>query len=219
MAADSATGAGSESCDSGLRSQSRLRIFAAIFAPFFLTLSICGFSFQSWERRQTEGALQEDITRDLTQRAQKFAQRIDGDRSHGIDVIASQEGQAAGARATVIDKNGNVLADSEIPIAELANEGRRPEFVSALRGAIGEDTRSRNGARVLFVAAPVSGGAVRLAYPLADIEIASAGLKGRIVIVCAGLALVGLVAAAAISCRVGAPHRRSGAPPAHSSSS
>ena len=204
MATDSATGAVSASGDSGLRSPSRgrLRVFAAIFIPFFVILVICAFGFGSWKRRQSERALQEGITRKLTQRAQQFAKRIDADHSHGLDVIASQEGQAAGARATVIDKSGNVVADSEIPVAELKNEGRRPEFAAALRGEIGEETRSRNGARVLFVAAPVSGGAVRLAYPLADIEIASAGLQERIVIGFAGLVLVGVVAAAAIARRV-----------------
>ena len=205
MATESATGAESAGGASDLRSQSRrrLRVFAAIIVPFLVILAICAFSFETWKRKQTERALQEEITRTLTQRAQKFAKRIDADRSHGLDVIASQEGQAAGARATVIDKNGNVLADSEIPIAELGNEGGQAEFVSALRGAIGDDARSRNGARVLFVAAPVSGGAVRLAYPLADIEIAGAALKERVVIVCASFVVAGLVGAAAISLRVG----------------
>jgi hypothetical protein len=52
---------------------------------------------------------------------------------------------------------------------------------------------------VLYVAVPVSGGAVRLAYPLADIEIAEANarhvlLLGTLVAVLAALAIAALAA-------------------------
>ena len=46
------------------------------------------------------------------------------------------------------------------------------EFATALSGETGIETRNHNGIPVLYVAVPVSGGAVRLAYPLADVEIA-----------------------------------------------
>ncbi len=184
-------------------SRRRIRVFATLFVPLFFILVICAFILGSWEKRRAEHALQEDITRNLTRKAQAIARRVDADHTHGLDVIASQEGQAAGARATIIDKNANVLADSEIPIAQLGNEGRRPEFVSALRGTTGAETRSRNGARVLFVAAPVSGGAVRLAYPLADVEIAGDQAARRLMTVFAGLTVAGMVGAGAIARNVG----------------
>jgi hypothetical protein len=97
----------------------------------------------------------------------------------------------------VIDVNGKVIADSQIPVAALENEGRRPEFGTALRGETGMDTRKRNGIPVLYVAVPVSGGAVRLAYPLADVEIAAAHarqvlLLGTLVAVFAAFAISAL---------------------------
>src|SRR5205807_4487793 len=83
-------------------------------------------------------------------------------------------GQAAGARATVIDPQGNVLADSEAPPSIMEDQARAPEFAAALRGEIGSDVRrSRTvGVPFLYVAAPVEGGAVRLAYPLSDVQAA-----------------------------------------------
>jgi hypothetical protein len=96
----------------------------------------------------------------------------------------------------VIDTNGNAIADSETPVSSLKNEGRLPEFAAALRGSTGIDVRSRNGAHVLFVAVPVSGGAVRLAYPLADVEAAESEVTHRLLIACViAIAVAGTVSA------------------------
>jgi len=85
---------------------------------------------------------------------------------------AAQEAQAAGDRATVIDSSGKVLADSESDPRSMENHAQRPEFRAALGGNLGVDQRSSQtlGIPFLYVAAPVSGGAVRLAYSLAEIE-------------------------------------------------
>jgi two-component system phosphate regulon sensor histidine kinase PhoR len=130
-----------------------------------------------------------------------FAARVNTDHTHKIADIASQGGQEAGSRATVIDGNGKVLADSEIPIPSLEHEGRRPEILAALQGEIGTDIRKHNafGVPVLYVAVPVSGGAVRLAYPLADIAIANTRarhvlLLGATIAVFAALAISALAA-------------------------
>src|SRR5260370_15007897 len=52
-------------------------------------------------------------------------------------------------------------------------QAARKEFGAALGGRLGVDERNSQslGGPHLYVAAPVSGGAVRLAYPLAEIEI------------------------------------------------
>ncbi len=98
-----------------------------------------------------------------------FAQRVESDRQHSLADITSQEGQAAGARATVIDPTGKVLADSEADPSTMENHGHRKEFVAALHGEVGVEERNSQslGVPFVYVAAPVSGGAVRLAYPLA----------------------------------------------------
>jgi two-component system, OmpR family, phosphate regulon sensor histidine kinase PhoR len=122
-----------------------------------------------------KGILRAEIERSLTQKAKMFASLVNNDHSRNIRLLTSEEGQLAGARATVVDMNGKVIADSEVQIAGLDSEGRQPEFLAALHGDTGVDTRSRGafGMPVLYVAVPVPGGAVRLAYPLADLNIAA----------------------------------------------
>jgi len=176
----------------------RLRAFAIIYLCLLLTITISAITVGYWTREHVAGTLREEITRNLVQKAQMLANRVDADHAHNIDVIASQEGQAAGARATIVDSNGKVVADSEILAASLLDEGRRPEFITALHGSNGIETRTRNNVPVLFVAVPVSGGAVRLAYPLSDVEIASEKLNDQILIGFAVAAFVGLFLAAFI---------------------
>jgi two-component system, OmpR family, phosphate regulon sensor histidine kinase PhoR len=177
----------------------RLRTFAIIYFCFLLTITITAITVGYWTREHVTGTLREEITRNLVQKAQMLANRVNADHTHSIDVIASQEGQAAGTRATIVDSNGKVVADSEILAASLLDEGRRPEFVTALHGSNGIETRTRNNVPVLYVAVPVSGGAVRLAYPLSDVEIASEKLNDQILIACGVAAFAALFLAAAIA--------------------
>ena len=126
-------------------------------------------------RRAWEGSLRQEIERNLNQKTVLFAHRVDTDRTHSLQDIAAQEGQAAGARATIIDPTGKVLADSEADASLMENHARRKEFIAALQGTLGSDERRSHtlGIPFLYVAAPVSGGAVRLAYPLSDVEAAT----------------------------------------------
>jgi two-component system, OmpR family, phosphate regulon sensor histidine kinase PhoR len=175
----------------------RLTVFLILFTSFLAMIAAAAISVEYSVHRYWRSVLLEEITRNLTQKAQMFAARVNTDHTHRIAEIASQGGQNAGSRATVIDGNGKVLADSEIPIASLEHESHRPEFIAALRGEIGSDTRKHNtfGIPVLYVAVPVSGGAVRLAYPLADVAIANT--RGRQVLLLG--ATIAVFAALAIS--------------------
>jgi hypothetical protein len=176
----------------------RLRMFVMLFTAF-LVIALSAFAIVHLTQRCWESVLQEEITRNLTQKVQMLANRVDADHAHAIDVIASQEGQAAGARATIVDSNGKVVADSEIAAASFADEGRRPEFVAALKGSTGVETRSRNRVPVLYVAVPVSGGAVRLAYPMSDLESVSEQMNERLLFGCAIAVLASLILSAAIA--------------------
>jgi two-component system, OmpR family, phosphate regulon sensor histidine kinase PhoR len=177
----------------------RLRVFVMLFSAFLVIIAISVFALVHMTQRRWESVLQDEITRNLTQKAQMLANRVDADHVYGIDVIASQEGQAAGARATIVDSNGKVVADSEIAVASLADEGRRPEFVAALKGSTGVEMRSRNRVPVLYVAVPVSGGAVRLAYPMSDLETVSEQMDRRLMFGCAIAVLISLIVSAAIA--------------------
>jgi len=153
-------------------------------------IAAAGFGLSYWITAHVKLSLQDEITRNLIQKAKLVASRINADRSHSIEVIASQEGQSAGARATFVDSNHQVVADSEVPISSLRNEGDRAEFAAALRGGTGIEIRNRNGTDVLFVAVPVSGGAVRLACTISDTETLTRQLEHRILSACLLAALV-----------------------------
>jgi len=140
---------------------------------FLLVIGVTAITLQLTVRQVWQRTLREQIERNLKQKTLMFAYRVEADRQHSIADIASQEGQAAGARATVIDPTGKVLADSEADPSTMESQSHRKEVVSALGGQIGMDERKSQtlGVPFVLVAAPVSGGAVRLAYPLPEIEI------------------------------------------------
>jgi two-component system phosphate regulon sensor histidine kinase PhoR len=139
---------------------------------FLLVIGVTAITLQFTVHRVWGRTLREQIERNLRQKTLMFAYRVEADRQHSLADIAAQEGQAAGARATVIDPTGKVLADSEADPSTMENQAQRAEFVSALAGQLGVNERKSQtlGVASLYVAAPVSGGAVRLTYPLPEIE-------------------------------------------------
>jgi two-component system phosphate regulon sensor histidine kinase PhoR len=140
---------------------------------FLLVIGVTAITLQLTVRKVWEQTLHEEIERNLRQKTLMFANRVEVGGQHSLADITAQEGQAAGARATVIDPTGKVLADSEADPSTMENHAHRKEFVAALGGQVGVDERESHtlGVPFLYVAAPVSGGAVRLAYPLPEIEI------------------------------------------------
>ncbi len=140
---------------------------------FLLVIAATTITVQWTVRKVWQHALYEQVERDLKQKTLMFAYRVEADRQHSLADITAQEGQAAGARATVIDPTGKVLADSEADPSTMDNPAHRKEFVAALGGQVGVEERESHtlGIPFLYVAAPISGGAVRLAYPLPEIEI------------------------------------------------
>jgi len=150
------------------------RIFFKLMAAFVLVIAAATFTLNFTIRRAWEGALSGQIERDLTQKTQMFAQRVQNEQKESLQEIVVREGVAAGARATVIDFSGRVLADSEADPSAMENHATRREFVAALHGHVGSDTRRSHtlGVPFLYIAAPIPGGAVRMAYPLSEVEAA-----------------------------------------------
>jgi two-component system, OmpR family, phosphate regulon sensor histidine kinase PhoR len=153
----------------------RNRVFFKMLAAAAVVVVVAAITMDVTIRRVWESSLRDEIQRGLTAKTRLFANRVEIDRQHSLQDIAAQEAQAAGARATIIDPTGQVLADNEADPASMENHRGRKEFLTALAGNIGVDERRSHtiGIPFLYVAAPVSGGAVRLAYPLSDVEAAS----------------------------------------------
>jgi two-component system, OmpR family, phosphate regulon sensor histidine kinase PhoR len=148
------------------------RIFFKLLTAFVIVIAITAAILDGMIGSAWQSSLRNEIDRNLTQKTLLFAHRVETDRAHALTEIAAQESFAAGARATVIDASGKVLADSESNPANMENHATRPEFSAALAGQTGKNERrsATLGIPFLYVAVPISGGAVRLAYPLFDVE-------------------------------------------------
>jgi len=116
----------------------------------------------------------------------------------GIPALADRLGAQFGVRVTLIDANGRVLGDSEVPRASLAgveNHASRPEVSAALAGHGGRGRRvSRTiGIDLVYVARPLRGvtglAVLRLAEPVARV----AGLEASLVGIALGTALAALL--------------------------
>ena len=119
----------------------RSRIFFKLLAVFVLVIAAAMVTLDFSVRSAWEKSLRQEIERNLTQKTVLFAHRVDTDRSHSLTEISAQEALAAGARATIIDPTGKVLADSEANPSSMENHGQRKEFVAALHGNVGSDER------------------------------------------------------------------------------
>ncbi len=159
------------------------RIFFKLLAVFLVVIAASAVIFDVMLGSAWQASLRAEIERNLTQKTLLFAHRVEIDKKTSLTEIAAQEGLAAGARATIIDASGTVLADSESNPATMENHAKRTEFVAALSGKTGSNERRSHtlGIPFLYVAAPISGGAVRLAYPLSDVEAVQAEVRRRLI--------------------------------------
>ena len=176
------------------------RIFFKLMVAFVVVILAAAVTFDLTIGGVWQGSLRAEIERNLIQKTELLAHRVETDRAHSLADIAAQEGQSAGARVTIIDPTGEVLADSEANPASMGNDVTRPEFVAALSGKIGSSERrsATIGIPFLYVAVPVSGGAVRLAYPLSDVETV-ATLVWRRLALASGLAFLFALVVAAVA--------------------
>ncbi len=141
-------------------------VFTLVIAAATLTLDVA--ITHSWEN-----SLQQQIAGNLRQKTSMFALRVSAAplSSAELKQVAKEVADASGARATIIDSQGQVIADSDAAPEKMENHARRPEFQAALEGKLGADTRRSHtlGVDLLYIAQPIPGGAVRLAVPLSAI--------------------------------------------------
>jgi two-component system phosphate regulon sensor histidine kinase PhoR len=158
-------------------------IFLKLLAAFLVVILAGAVMFDLTLGGAWQASLRNEIERNLIQKTQLLAHRVETDRSsYSLTDIAAQEGKTAGARVTIIDLAGNMLADSESAPGSVENLAQRKEFAAALSGRVGIDERrsATIGIPFLYAAVPISGGAVRLAYPLSDVEVVSLHVRRRL---------------------------------------
>ena len=160
----------------------RHRIFFKLLLAFAIVIAGATLTLDLSVRKAWKDSLTQEIERNLQQKTLMFAERVNSSGNESLQDLVTREGQAAGARATVIDATGKVLADSEATASTMENHAQRPEFVAALQGHLGTSRRSSVTLTIpfLYVAAPTQGGAVRLAYPLSDVEASTALIERQL---------------------------------------
>lgn len=148
------------------------RIFIKLLAAFVAVIFVATLALDLSVRKAWEESLFQQIHTGLVQKVRVLADEVEHERQRPITELAQQFGDAVDARVTIIDSSGRVLADTRAHPNEMENHATRPEFVAALHGQSGSSTRTSHtvGIPFLYVAAPVAGGAVRLAYPLDSIQ-------------------------------------------------
>jgi two-component system, OmpR family, phosphate regulon sensor histidine kinase PhoR len=148
------------------------RIFVKLFAAALVVIAACTLSLDLLIHKAWENMLRNEINTSLRQKTEMLALRVEGAPAGSLQQIAEQVAPAAGARITVIDSAGKVLADTEAKPDQMENHATRPEFVAALHGQVGSSSRvsKTTGVELLYVAVAIPGGAVRMAYPLSAIH-------------------------------------------------
>jgi two-component system, OmpR family, phosphate regulon sensor histidine kinase PhoR len=152
----------------------RQRVFLKLLLLLIVVVGASTAALDFVVRRSWESSLQTQLQQDLADKVRMFAARANREAgSFPFQQMVNEVAADARARATIIDRSGKVLADSEADSETMENHAQRPEFVQALEhGNTGSNRRTSHtlGIQFLYVAAPTTFGAVRLAYPLATIR-------------------------------------------------
>jgi two-component system, OmpR family, phosphate regulon sensor histidine kinase PhoR len=176
----------------------RQRVFLKLLVLIVVVVGISTAALDLLVRRSWEASLSAELDQALADKAEMFAARANREAGQTpLPQLAREVATVARARATIIDRSGKVLADSEAQPAEMENHSTRPEFIAALGGRPGANTRvSRTlGIEFHYAAAPTEFGAVRLAYPLASFRAEVARVHRELLAASAAAFLVGVVVA------------------------
>lgn len=143
------------------------------FPALLLALLVSVTGAVAWTEIDLRPRLRDRAGSDLELRARLVATAI-GTRAFS-DSLADRLGGVAGVRVTLIDREGTVRGDSEVPAERIhlvENHAARPEVRAALRGETGVAMRSSRtvSLHLLYVGVEAPGGVVRVAEPLDRVD-------------------------------------------------
>jgi two-component system phosphate regulon sensor histidine kinase PhoR len=159
------------------------RIFLKLIAGVICLLAAALVTVDYFATRVAKDAYIQSLTGQLADKCRLLAATTPENLDAGG---ARKMAAAAGGRVTVVRRDGKVLVDSEADAATMENHGTRPELVQAFRGGVGSDQRrsATIGVPFLYVAVPVSGGAVavRVAVPLSEVDRQVNEMRGKMLV-------------------------------------
>ncbi|MBW1882273.1 MAG: PAS domain-containing protein, partial [Deltaproteobacteria bacterium] len=174
-------------------SKIQLKIMCALALLIAVVVGVSGILAERGLRNRTTTSIESNLEQQAQLVRQLVAdvgfERVNAAR---LQEIARAGSVAAGARITLIDASGRVLADSEVPPSEipgLSNHADRPEVIDAVRTGVGQRMRRSDTLRrtLLYVAVRVpetdakgGPGIVRLAVYLDQLDAAAAELRSEL---------------------------------------
>ncbi len=178
--------------------------FALVTFLIIVTVDVAAGTYLQWKlRADHEARIEAELSR-YTITAQTFLE-LDPPpwTPQSIDPIADRLGAAMQARVTIIDRQGTMLGDSDLDLAEVLaveNHADRPEFRSAERQQCGPHRRhsATLDTDMLYCAVSVSPGAnegfVRVSMPIETLDAALARMR----VILSAAALLSLVLATGV---------------------
>jgi two-component system phosphate regulon sensor histidine kinase PhoR len=165
------------------------RLIAGMVAILLVTVFVLVASAE----RSLRGDLEADVRATLERQASLLVEALPAD-SLAWPRFATRFGAAGGVRITVIDGQGRVRADTDVPEAELPrveNHASRPEVAAALERKVGSAKRrsATIGKDLMYVAVPGGPGVLRVAMPLDQVDVL-VGRSQQSVVLAALLALL-----------------------------
>ncbi len=170
------------------------KIFLKLIAGVFCLLLVALVVVDTFATSVAKNAYLEDLKRQLADECRLLA-LIHPDPAAMDAAEVRRLAAAVGGRITIVRSDGKVLADSEANADTMENHRARKELMEALGGRAGSARRrsATVGTEFLYVAAPMPGGAVRIAMPTAQIDRQVSEIRAKIL---AGTALAFLPAIA-----------------------
>lgn len=157
----------------------REKLFLSFLSILILCFTIAYIYLKFGLRDYLINQLETKLTRE-NELIRSFLIKQDLTLNFDLDPLADEIGKILGARVTIIDISGRVVADSEVSkekLRYLENHSRRPEVMSALKRNIGITKRYSTTLRqeMLYVALPLVKqenliGVVRISLPLTQVE-------------------------------------------------
>lgn len=182
--------------------------FYKIFATYLVIIALSFFVLNLFVRDEVKKIMTAQIEGQLM----TYAQLVDLNSTEQISNQLRQIASISGARVTLIDAEGKVLADSEKKVAGLENHLNRPEIQETRLKGKGKSIRysSTIGVDMLYVAVPVKmdsaiTGYVRLARPLYDVRNTIEKIYNSFFLAMLIIAVISLVIAILFSYRLAAP--------------
>jgi two-component system, OmpR family, phosphate regulon sensor histidine kinase PhoR len=177
------------------------RIFLKLILAVMIVLVVALASADYLVSRVAEENYRSTLIRSMQEKGRLLAAM----HGPGFEALSDEQwrelGKAASARLTLVRPDGSVIGDSDASPERMENHSDRPEIRAALRGRRSSATRPSPtlGKEFLYVAVPVSQGALRLAVPMPALRQQVTNIRWRLVTVTAlaflpALLLAGLLA-------------------------